>query len=342
MDRRLILAVAGAGKTTYLVNKMNLTERFLVITYTNNNLSNLRNRIIKKFGYWPSNIFLLSYFDFLYNICLLPFAKDELGLSGMCLDAPPEHTRNLPRNNRDFFLTKDGRIYSNRIAILCQKCLCKEIKERLEKYFDFFFFDEVQDLAGYDFDFVQSILPDNINILMVGDFFQHTYNTSRDGNKNGSLYDDISKYIKKWNNLLTIDTVTLSKSHRCPPIICDFVQQRLNIPIESHREITDVHFSYISTIEDAEIILSDKNIIKLFFQSSNKYNLYAMNWGESKGLDDFNDVCVILNKTTDEHYKKNELSSLNALTRNKLYVACTRAKRNLYFIPETLLENYKI
>ena len=140
MDRRLILAVAGAGKTTYLVDKINLTEHFLVITYTNNNLSNLHNRIIKKFGYWPSNILLLSYFDFLYNICLVPFAKDALGLSGMCLDIPPEYTRHLSRNKRDFFFTKDGRIYSNRIAILCQKFLCKQIKERLEKYFDYFLY----------------------------------------------------------------------------------------------------------------------------------------------------------------------------------------------------------
>ena len=37
MDRRIILAVAGSGKTTFLINSLNLDRRFLIVTYTENN-----------------------------------------------------------------------------------------------------------------------------------------------------------------------------------------------------------------------------------------------------------------------------------------------------------------
>lgn len=56
MDRRLMLAVAGSGKTTYLINKLNLEQRFLIVTYTDNNLANIRQRIINTFGHVPQNI----------------------------------------------------------------------------------------------------------------------------------------------------------------------------------------------------------------------------------------------------------------------------------------------
>lgn len=59
MDRRLMLAVAGSGKTTYLINKLNLERRFLIVTYTDNNLANIRQRIINTFGYVPQNITLM-------------------------------------------------------------------------------------------------------------------------------------------------------------------------------------------------------------------------------------------------------------------------------------------
>ena len=61
MDRRLMLAVAGSGKTTYLINKLNLEQRFLIVTYTDNNLANIRQRIINTFGHVPQNITPVSY-----------------------------------------------------------------------------------------------------------------------------------------------------------------------------------------------------------------------------------------------------------------------------------------
>lgn len=38
----------------------------------------------------------------------------------------------------------------------------------------------------------------NVNMLFVGDFYQHTFDTSRDGNKNKTLFDDKIKYESRF------------------------------------------------------------------------------------------------------------------------------------------------
>ena len=49
--------------------------------------------------------------------------------------------------------------------------------------------DEIQDIAGRDFSFLEQLMTANMNMLFVGDFYQHTYDTSRDGNTNKNLFD---------------------------------------------------------------------------------------------------------------------------------------------------------
>jgi len=60
------------------------------------------------------------------------------------------------------------------------------------------------------------------------------------------------------------------------------------------------------------------------------------NWGKSKG-ETFDDVCVIINKTTKQLYDKQNLKSLKPTPKNKFYVACSRARNNLYFISEEFI-----
>lgn len=83
MDKRIIFAVAGAGKTTYIIDRLSETERFLITTYTTNNVSNLRRKIIEKFGFFPQNITVLSYLKFLYSFCCKPCLGYELNIKGL-------------------------------------------------------------------------------------------------------------------------------------------------------------------------------------------------------------------------------------------------------------------
>lgn len=334
-----MLAVAGSGKTTYLIDKLNLEKRFLIVTYTINNYKQLCHCILKKFGFYPDNIKVLTYFQFVYSFCFRPFYGLRKKAQGLSFDKPPEWTRYKTRED-NFYMTSSGKMYYNRIAKFCQDNCENEIKERIDKYYDYFFVDEVQDIAGHDFNLLLSIIPERCSSLFVGDFYQHTYDTSNDGNVNSSLYNDYEKYIRRWGNIgIEVDNTSLFKTRRCCEEVCRFVNC-MGIEIKSDGAAKG-EVRYIDSERQCDEIITNSNIPKLFYQKSTDYNCFAMNWGESKGLDCFEDVCIVFNKTTEDKYKKRKLNELNAMTKNKLYVACTRPHRNLYLMSYSFLEKYK-
>ena len=110
--------------------------------------------------------------------------------------------------------------------------------------------------------------------------------------------------------------------------------------MKSHRK-DEVSILYISNKEQAIELYKDDTKVKLFFSDSRKYDCYSYNWGASKGLDRFVDVCIVLNVSTLKAYQNNKLTQLASSTRNKLYVACTRARGNIYFIPYNFINEFK-
>lgn len=339
MDKRLILAVAGSGKTTYLIDRLSESRRTLFITYTNTNEQNLRQAIIRKFNGMPRNITVFTYFTFVYSFCYKPLTGRSAAAKGINWEPNP----NRFATGDDRFFDSASRIYSNRIALLLdKKNVLGEVIERVEKYFDDIYIDEVQDFAGNDFNLLKTLAKCRANVLFVGDYFQHTYDTSRDGKTNGTLHDDESKYKGRFKTMgLTIDDKTLDKSWRCNPEICTFVEEQLGIKIGSHRN----GGSQIYVVSDAENITKMANnsrIIKLFFQAHYVYNCFSKNWGECKGQDCYDDVCIVMNDKTWKLYQSGQLSSLPPTTKSKLYVAITRTKANLYLIPEKLMKQFKL
>lgn len=348
MDKKLILAVAGAGKTTLLLNKLNDKDRFLIVTYTRNNYDDIKKAIINKFSYIPSNIKIYTYFVFIYDFCFKPFEinlfpQKQIKTRGLDFNKIINHK--IKENKIAYYMGKDSKkMYASRLAKLCNKeKMFLKIKARLEKYFDYIFIDEVQDFAGNDFNFISRLTNCNVSSIYVGDFYQHTFDTSRDGNTNVNLHKDFKKYIMKFkqnNKNLEIDLHSLEKSIRCKKEVCDFIRNSLNISIYP-LENTNVIVKELTDIKEIGRTMQDDKIIKLFYQNSKKYKGNVENWGNSKGST-YDNVCVVLNKRTYKLFVKNQLNTLPMATRNKLYVACTRTKNNLFFINEENLNDYKI
>ena len=342
MDKKVVFAVAGSGKTSLIIDKLDLTKRALLITYTENNLVNLRIKIIKKFGYFPDSIKLYSYFTFLYSFCYRPFLAFKVKAIGINWEIPPAWTMRIARNKINFYQDNQKRLYHNRIAkLLEQEAVLDDVNLRLKKYFDNVFVDEVQDFAGHDFNFLSSIAQANLNVLFVGDYFQHTFDTSRDGNVNSSLHNDYDKYKLRFENIgLLVDTGKLNKSYRCSPTVCRFISESIGIKISSHRS-DETTVSLIEDETQIDEIFNCYNTVKLFYQEYNKYPCYAQNWGASKGQDHYEDVCIVLNKKSYELRNAGKLNELPPSTKNKLYVACTRARNDLYLVSDKHIAKHK-
>lgn len=337
MDKKLIMAVAGAGKTTYLIDQLNEDKNFLIITYTKNNYESLREAVIRKFNYIPSNIKIYTYFTFLYNFCFRPFEKNtnSKGLEyGLIAERRANSSELMYYMNRYTM-----KMYAPRLSKLCKNSINDKVKSRIEKYFNFLFIDEIQDFAGNDFNFILELTKCNLNILYVGDFYQHTFDTSRDGNTNVNLFEDYNKYINKIKGEeLQVDSTTLIKSRRCTKNVCNFVRDKLNINIYSYEQ-RESTVKEITDKSEIDKIMRDDKIVKLFYQNSRKFIGNTENWGNSKGKT-YDNVCVILNPNSYKLFKQEQLDSMAPSTKNKFYVACTRSRNNLFFIQEKDIKQY--
>lgn len=335
MDKRLILAVAGSGKTYHIVQKLNEEERFLLITYTINGTANLKREVINKFGFLPKNITIRNYFSFLYSFCYKPFLSDEIGAKGICWEYP----KGIYNKS---YLTKNKYLYHNRISkLLIDKKIISELNQRLAKYYDYLLIDEIQDFGGNDFNLLIEISKANMNILFVGDFFQHTFSTSRDKNTNQSLHKDLNTFVNKFTKIgIVCDEKTLTKSRRCSKTTCDFIREKLGVQIFSNSDdVTECRL--ITNQIEVDKIMEDKSITKLFYQKHYDYVCQSNNWGASKGLG-FQNVCVIINNEVNKFFKNGTTFDFkSSITKNKFYVACSRSRGNLFFIHNNKVKKYK-
>lgn len=341
MDKSVIFAVAGSGKTSRLVAALDETRRFLLVTYTEANHANLRARVIERFGYLPPNIAIYTYFRFLHSFCYRPFLRSKKDTKGMTFRLPPTFPRYSLTDDRRY-MSSDRRLYANRLAkFIEQSYMIGAVVARMEKYFDVFFVDEVQDFAGHDFNFLMAISAARLSMTFVGDFYQHTFDTSRDGNVNASLHDDYNSYKDRFKRAkLKVDTDSLKQSRRCSESVCDFITQRIGIEIEAYENRPSV-VRFEDNPAAVAAIYEDSNTVKLFYKEHHKYGCFSQNWGASKGMDRYQDVCVVLNPGNVKAWHGGTFRGINAETRNKLYVACSVARGNLTFIPESLLKVYK-
>ena len=122
--------------------------------------------------------------------------------------------------------------------------------------------------------------------------------------------------------------------------MCEFITENLGINIESHKDKESI-VSFISDKDEIMKIFEDDSIVKLFYRENYKYQCYSRNWGDCKGENHYNNVCVVLNKTSMAKYKKGKLNELTPISKNKLYVACSRANNNLYLIDESEIKHLK-
>ena len=74
---RVVIAAAGSGKTTFLVEE-SLSRpdyRTAILTYTNNNVNAIKAKLYEKFGGIPGNIDVMGWCGFLLRECARPYQK---------------------------------------------------------------------------------------------------------------------------------------------------------------------------------------------------------------------------------------------------------------------------
>ncbi len=205
-------------------------------------------------------------------------------------------------------------------------------------FFDQIMIDEFQDFREHDYELITTLSKYVNNILLVGDYYQHSVSGQNNSGKPFKkrkaevCYSDFLKELNK--NKYDIDEKTLACSRRCSEEVCLFIKKKLGIDISSAK----INEGRIIRPTNISAILADDDIMKLVYNKAQDYAFKAVNWSYSKG-DTFDKVCVILNKSTDKLLEDGfSPANLKTITLNKLYVALTRSKGDLYIITSSEFE----
>ena len=368
MAKRVILAVAGAGKTYHICHSIDPNKKNLILGFTHENIHNIMDEFIDAYGRDPELTTVMTFDSFVYRYLVCPyeptigeyFGKPEFVSTGITtIDPPPQRLikngRPVPnpyyvsKDKLEHYITSNGQYYCANLSELMiqvkrdRKSLIKRAAANINNFFDHVLIDEFQDFREHNYELIIAIAKQVDEIVLVGDYYQHSVaglnNTGKPFKKRSGdvAYDDFVRELEGLN--FFVDEVTLSKSRRCSANVCKFVREKLGINIESDNN----HEGSVIWLDEGNIetVINDPKIRKLVYKDASAYHFKPMNWSYSKG-DTVAEACVILTKDF-ESMDRNDFTSqdIPVTTKNKLYVALTRSAGNLYLVKASVFKKIK-
>ncbi|MBD2791588.1 UvrD-helicase domain-containing protein [Xenorhabdus sp. 42] len=366
MSNKLIIACAGAGKTHRIVseaiNSVKEGEKILIVTYTINN----QKEIYEKYKLLGGNDYdkfkVKGFFSFLLEDIIRPYQNIlfHKRIESLIFNEKDPHKNNgrtiLGRKeklndgtvNPMYYLSKDGtKVHSTYIAKL-SNLIINETKglpiKRLEKIYGKVYFDEVQDLVGWDYEILKWLSKSSkISLTCVGDFRQTIYQTAITNKKPILTIDKIEFYKNR-----KFEIEEISESKRSILEICKlsdmvhfgmkFSSTASNVNINND-EISKHVGVFIVKESNVNDYLEKYNPVVLMpkITSDNKYNIESLRkitYGKSKGLGFDRVIIIPTSKYIDFLCGKNTIfdTQKTESSRNKLYVSLTRARYSVAII----------
>jgi len=358
MANDLIIASAGSGKTTALVEKAiekaNTGETVLITTFTEACEAEIKNKLVTESnGYIPDNITIQTWFSFLIKHGAKPYQDYVIDteITGLILVSGKSGLRcetedgkkvywGEAKNPYEFYFSKSGKIYSDKLAkfvIRCNKDSGGKVIDRLSQCFDNIFIDEVQDLAGYDLEILKELFNCQSSILLVGDPRQATYSTNNAQKNAQYKKSEIVNFFSDDTIKIDTDDKSLTVNHRCSPQICDYSNTLYpdfpesasgNETVTGHDGIIIVDNSHI------ESYLNEYSPVQLRHSVTKQVNpdFPVYTFGKSKGLT-FDRVLIYPTAPIFKWLISSE-NELKGISRAGFYVALTRARYSVAIVLE--------
>lgn len=353
-QNKLIVAAAGAGKTTFLVNEaLKIKDkRVLITTYTQANEAEIRKKIIEVNHCIPQNIVVQTWFSFLLQHGARPFQGGlfEKEITGLILvnsqsglkyyfKGKPIYFSEEKEFERHYF-SKEIKIYSDKISKFVFRCNENSrgaVIERLCKIYSHIFIDEVQDLAGYDLELLKLLFKASSNTLLVGDPRQGTYSTNSSAKNKKFKKAAIINFFEDDSLEIEKDTTSLTTNYRCNKLICNLSNKLFtHLPTTTSGNTDTTSHDGVFLVREADV----NEYLELYspvqlrenVKTEVKRNYRVMNFGESKGLS-FDRVLIYPTNPILKWLSDNN-SELAPTSRSKLYVALTRARYSVGIICE--------
>jgi DNA helicase II / ATP-dependent DNA helicase PcrA len=337
----VILASAGSGKTTFLVDQA-LSEpgkKVAILSYTNNNVNEIKKTFLEKHGGTPRNVDTFTWFNFELHECARPYQRSVYSKRVRTISFPKgRSSKYVPHSDTEkYYFVNGDEIYSDKLSqfiIECEEQSGALMTRRLAEIYDEIYIDEFQDLAGYDLELIEVFLRAGIQMTLVGDPRQCTYTTNNSLKNSQYRGIGILDLVLKWeaSNLCAIDTH--ARSHRCSQQICDFADALWPGMAKT------TSLNQTTTEHDGMFLVSGRNLheyVKTFNPailrysiSTNSYGYSALNFGNSKGLG-FQRVLIFPHGPIKKYLRSGNLNDVKGSI-EKFYVAVTRARQSVAFL----------
>ncbi len=352
-NNKLIIAAAGSGKTTFLVDEALKQKegKVLITTYTQANEAEIRKKIIEKNKCIPKNVTVQTWFSFLLKHGVRPFqgilfekkikglilVNSQSGLKGYTKTKQPIYFGEEKEFEKHYF-SNALKIYSDKLSKFVFRCNEKSngnVIDRISRIYSHIFIDEVQDLAGYDLELLKLFFNCSSTTQLVGDPRQGTYSTnSAPKNKQFKKANIVNFFSDQIDNL-TKDDTSLMTNHRCNKPICDLSNKlfpNFQATTSGNNVATEHSGVFFIKPQDVESYLQKFEPVQLrdSKRTNVNENYRVMNFGEAKGLS-FDKVLIYPTEPFIKWLKDNN-SELAETSRSKLYVAITRARHSVAII----------
>jgi len=339
------IGAAGSGKTQRLIDRALAAagdgKRVLITTYTIENRNQIERRVAEACGVVPANVDILTWYRFVINELCHPYQLAFLGEVGVVgsLNFEGKPFRFAKKDHPSYYLDKNGDVYKDRasaLALVCNATSKGKVIDRLASIYSEIYIDEMQDLAGHDFDLLDLLLGSPPDVHLVGDPRQALYFTD-DSNKNKKYK---GAYFVAWleERAAAIKIEWLNESHRCCQAILDWADGLF----EGYESTTSLHLEseagdgvhLLTRLELAGYLeMYGTEITVLRRQKTNDtMGLPAINIGVSKGAT-YERVVLFGSKPMIQlALGKLSPDKLSPIERNRLYVAVTRARRSVVIV----------
>jgi DNA helicase-2/ATP-dependent DNA helicase PcrA len=338
LNNLAIIAAAGSRKTEFVIDQAlaQPDKRVLITTYTTQNQRQIVSRIEQRVGVVPSNIAIMGWFTFLLNEAARPYQNFVTNRVGhlKSLNFVGAKSRFASKTSLSFFFDSNRDMFRDGVSDFA--CIANEksggkVISRLESMFDHIYIDEVQDLCGYDLDFLDLLLRSSISVTVVGDPRQDTLATNNNMRNHKYKKNGLVNWFEEREAYCAIEERNFS--HRCSQPLLDFADDLFPTMSRTTSKNTDV------TSHDGVFVIPRDDVASYFaeysptvLRESKSYDtmgLPALNIGVSKGST-YERVLIFSTKTMLKYVKDRDLSKLK--TNERLYVAVTRARFSAAFV----------
>ncbi|MCV6624133.1 MAG: UvrD-helicase domain-containing protein [Cellvibrionaceae bacterium] len=353
MSNKLIIASAGSGKTQHIVDSaienVKQGESVLITTYTEACEREIREKLIVVCGgAIPSLITVQTWFSFLIKHGAKPYQLSSISrdIKGMLLVNDKSGLKYVSRaghkvywgeqaNPGEYYLTSDGKIYSDKLAKFVVRCNDEskgKVIDRISRCFDNIYIDEVQDLAGYDLEVLKALFDCSSKVVLVGDPRQAIYSTNNSAKNKKFKKAEIVNFFSDDKLEIDKDDNSLTVNYRCSEAICDFsntLYPDMSPATSGNEEVTGHDGIFLVEEKFVDRYLKEFQPVQLRDSKRKKVNEQypVINFGKSKGLT-FKRVLIYPTAPVVKWLKDNS-SDLTSIGRSKLYVGLTRARSSI-------------